>query len=333
MPNHRSSGVRSEPLDVYITTDVEVWCDGWERIDAKFPSCFRQYIHGTTPDGDFGVAYQARMLQLHGLQGTFFVEPLFSLRFGADPLSEIVDLIRRHGQDVQLHLHPEWVDEALQPPLPVSQGKRQFMRNYDEREQAVLLGLGRTLLIDAGAKEPVCFRAGGFGFDHRTLAALESIGMLMDASYNAAQLGPSSGVHPGRMLTDRLQIGRIAEFPMTVFRDGMGRLRHAQLTACSWRELESLMWQALASGQKAVVLLSHGSELLNASRTRADRTVVRRFENLCRFLENHASHFRTRAFDCGPPELANLQPPPLKSSMLDTANRVAQQLWRRTQSQ
>lgn len=330
MPSGSPSSVRAAPLDVYITTDVEVWCDGWDHIDAKFPASFRQYIHGTTPNGDYGVAFQASMLQQHGLRGSFFVEPLFSLRFGAEPLMEIVELVRSSGQDVQLHLHPEWVDEARQPPLPVSQGKRQFMRNYDEREQAVLLDLGRTLLIEAGAQEPVCFRAGGFGFDSRTLAALESVGMLMDASYNAAQFGPSSGVHPDRMLTDSLQIGRVSEFPMTVFRDGMGRLRHAQITACSWRELESLMWQALANGQRGVVLLSHGSELLNASRTRADRTVVHRFESLCRFLERHASDFRARTFDRGVPELANRQPPLLKSSMLATGARVVQQLWRRT---
>lgn len=326
-----TSGTRSGPLNVHFTVDVEVWCDGWVDIDAKFPTCFRQYIHGQTPEGDYGVAFQARTLKAHGLRGTFFVEPLFSLRFGHDFLAEVVALVLEHGQDLQLHLHTEWLDEARDPPLPVGMGKRQHLRMFSESEQRLLLDVGSKLLCEAGASRPACFRAGSFGFNVNTLAALEAVGIHMDASYNATMFGLDSGLAPGRILTDSLSVGSISEFPMTVFRDGTRRLRHAQITACSWRELESLLWQALEGGQHSFVLLSHGSELLNQSRTRPDMQVVKRFEQVCRFLERNSDSFRTPAFDNGPLPLGQQQPLPLRSSTWDTGLRMVEQLWRRRQ--
>jgi hypothetical protein len=320
---------RSAPLHVHVTVDVEVWCDGWDNIDAKFPACFAQYIHGHTPTGDYGTGFQARRLKEHGLRGTFFVEPLFSLRFGPDWLSEVVAHVLAEGQDLQLHLHTEWVDEAKHPPLPVHMGKRQYLRQFSEPEQVHLLNLGTDLLRCAGAPRPTCFRAGSFGFNAQTLAALERSGIAMDASYNATMFGPDSGVAPGRILTDSVQIGAVCEFPMTVFKDGTQRLRHAQLTACSWRELESLLWQALEGGQDSFVLLSHGSELLTRSRSKPDMVVVRRFEQLCRFLERNSDCFKTRTFDQGQPTGRQEQPLPLQSSAWATGLRIAEQLWRR----
>ena len=120
-------------LDVFYTVDVEIWCDGWVDIDAKFPDAFQRYIYGRTATGAFGLPYQLELLSDHGLTGVFFVEPLFATRFGEQPLAEIVGLIQERGHEVQLHLHTEWVDEAhahlLDEPHP--RRKRQFMYQFD----------------------------------------------------------------------------------------------------------------------------------------------------------------------------------------------------------
>lgn len=94
-------------LDVFFTVDVEVWCDGWHNIDKKFPAAFRKYIYGPTSKGNFGLPYQLEVLNAYGLTGVFFIEPLFSTRFGDQPLAEIVGLVRDSKQEVQLHLHTE----------------------------------------------------------------------------------------------------------------------------------------------------------------------------------------------------------------------------------
>ncbi len=324
-----ADAAREAPLDVYFTVDVEVWCDGWADIDSRFAACFRRYVYGPTPQGDYGLPYTLRVLNDSGLTGTFFVEPLFAARFGPDPLAEIVGLLKDAGQDIQLHLHTEWVDEARTPLLPQSDRKRQYLRMFSLDEQRTLLDCGRRLLVEAGVARIDAFRAGSFGFNDDTITALAHTDIPVDASYNATMFGPSSGVAMDGLLTDVAQLGNVTELPMTVFDDGWGRLRHVQLTACSWGEIEALLWQALRTGQRAFVILSHNFELLDTRATRPDGVVVDRFRSLCRFLRRHDGLFRLRHMGEAVPAAAQPQPAPLRSSRWRTAARLAEQAWRR----
>lgn len=316
-------------LDVFFTVDVEIWCDGWSDIDAKFPRAFDAYIQGVTPQGDYGIPFQGRVLAEHGLTGVFFVEPLFSARFGAAPLQQIVGMLNEHGQEVQLHLHTEWVDEAREPLLPDVGSKRQFLRQFSRAEQRRLLEDGCARLARAGAQGVNAFRAGSFGFNADTLHALRDIGMPFDSSYNAVLMGPSSGVAPGRPLFDVHHEPEVTEYPMTVFDDGLRGLRHLQLGACSSREIETVLWQAAGSGQRAVVMLSHGFELLSPSKRRVDPIVLRRFERLCAFLDRHRGTFRTRGFHDLVPPPPRAQPAPVRGRVWQALERTAQQLWRK----
>lgn len=333
MTRHADLGTAARALDVYLGVDVEIWCDGWDDIDRKFPACFREYIHGPTRRGDYGLPYQLKLLNDCGLRATFFVEPLFSTRFGADALAQIVGLISQARQDVQLHLHTEWVDEARTPLLDGAthaMQKRQFLRLFSADEQRQLVAIAARLLEQAGATAPRAFRAGSFGFNADTIGALHANGIPTDASYNATMFGPDSGVAPGQLLTDSCRIGPMFELPMTVFHDGLGRLRHVQLTACSWREIEALLWQALARGQRSFVILSHGSELLDRARRRPDDVVVSRFHRLCAFLARHRDSFNLRCFDDGGlPSVGAVQPAALSAGLLPTIGRVVEQAARR----
>jgi len=79
---HTKMSNSNPPLNVYITVDTETWCGGWNNIDAKFPQAFKNYIYGKTNKGDYGLLFQLNLLKKHGLKAVFFVEPLFSMRFG-----------------------------------------------------------------------------------------------------------------------------------------------------------------------------------------------------------------------------------------------------------
>lgn len=329
---HKATGEQQEPLRVYLTVDVEIWCDGWNDIDRKFPAAFARYIHGRTPRGDYGLPYQLRVLQEHGLTGSFFVEPLFTARFGMEPLMEIVSLLREAGQETQLHLHTEWVDEARVPMLDGVRRKQQFLRNFDVDDQTRLIAEGRRRLTAAGAPAPVAFRAGSFGFNRHTITALQHNGIAMDSSYNLTMFGPTSEVEPHRALTDTAVVDDVCLLPMTVFRDGTGSLRHAQLTACSWPEMEAALEQAALAGQRAFVILSHGSELLDACGSRGDEIVIRRFNRLCAFLARHRDRFRLSTFAEGWPRVEDSQPQPLTIPVWPKMVRVAEQLLRRRPS-
>ena len=316
-------------MDVFLTVDVEVWCDGWDDIDAKFSNAFQRYIYGPTSRGDYGLPHQLHQLQDHGLTGVFFVESLFSTRFGLDPLSEIIGLIREGDHEVQLHLHTEWVDESKEPLLKNIVGKKQFLRYFSLQEQTILIQAGAKLIELAGGEHINAFRAGGFGFNRDTLRALARNHIPFDSSYNASIFGLDSGVNPETPLVEPVECEGVYEYPMTVFHNGTRSLRHAQVTACSYREMEGLLWQALESRRKSFVILSHNFELLNGSMNRPDDIVVTRFRNLCSFLDRHRDCFRVRGFHGLTPDTVFSQPAPLTSPIWKTGLRMIEQGIRR----
>jgi len=316
-------------LDVFFSVDVEIWCDGWDNLDEKFPDAFRRYIYGRTARGDFGLPYTLQVLREHGLKGVFFVEPLFSTRFGSQPLEEIVGLIREGGQEIQLHLHPEWVDESAEPLLENIERKRQFLRYYTRNEQEILVAAGKRLVAQAGGGECTAFRAGSFGFNRDTLAALAANAIRFDSSYNASRFGLDSGVAPGQLMVDTFECDGVYEYPMTVFDGGTRYLRHTQITACSHREMEGLLWQALDARRRSFMVLFHNFELLNRAKDRPDDVVISRFRKLCAFLDRNRDSFRLCGFECLSPNLATSQPAPLKSPVWRTALRMVEQAGRR----
>jgi hypothetical protein len=317
-------------VDVFFTVDVEIWCDGWDGIDEKFPAAYRTYVYGPTSRGDYALPATMRILNDHGLRGVFFVEPLFSTRFGPAPLEELVGLIQRAGQEVQLHLHTEWVDTAREPLLPAVSGKRQHLRQFTRAEQTELIALGTRLVRAAGAEPINAFRAGNWGFNRDTLGALGANGIAFDSSYNAAARIGVSDVAPGQLLTQPAPFETVTEYPVTVYRDrGPQSLRPLQLTACSYSEMERVLDTAADSGWGSVVIVSHNFELLNRRKDRPDPLVVRRFRKLCRHLARHPDRFRVRGFrGLAPPSMA-AQPPPVTSSSWLSYGRFAEQLVRR----
>ena len=81
-------------MNVYLSFDIEVWCNGWKDLDGQFPASFERYVYGRSSRGDYALPKTLEILERNGLKGVFFVEPLFAARFGIDKLAVIVDLIR-----------------------------------------------------------------------------------------------------------------------------------------------------------------------------------------------------------------------------------------------
>lgn len=316
-------------LDVFFTVDVEIWCGGWHGIDERFSESFKRYIYGPTAQGNYGLPYTLEVLGDYGLAGAFFVEPLFSRHFGSQPLAEIVGLIKESAQEIQLHLHTEWVDEAIVPLLADVYAKRQHLNCFSLDEQTQLIAVGRKLIEEAGGAEITAFRAGSFGFNENTLCALAANGIGFDSSYNACFFGRDSGVLPGTILVDPVEWQGVCEYPMTVFKDGTRLLRHAQLTSCSYAEMEGLLWQALEARRNSFVILSHNFELLNAAKNRPDAVMVERFRKLCAFLHRNRDSFHVRGFNGLQAKVAHMQPPLLVSPLWKTGARLLEQAYRR----
>jgi len=315
-------------MNVLLTVDVEVWCGGWDKLDERFSDAFQRYIYGPTQFGHYGLPLELAILRDHGLHGVFFTESLFAARFGQGALQEIVGLIRDARQEIQLHLHTEWADEARPIIFESDTTKRQFMRDFALDEQILLVELGSALLRVAGVEGLCAFRAGSWGMGRDTLEAVGKAGFRFDSSFNQSRVSKTHSPFEESCLLQPVRIGRVIEYPISVMRDGAS-LRHLQVGACSFEELQAALWAAHDAGWQSVVIHLHNFELMNIKRSAPDWVVVRRYRRLCEFLDRHRSSFRTDWFSGLDDSVAAHQPEALVVGGYPRAVRLAEQAWRR----
>lgn len=319
-------------MNVFLTFDVEVWCKEWDHLDEAFPTIFERYVYGRSAHGDYALPETLATLNRHGLKGTFFVESLFAARFGIQYLEIIVRLIQDAGHQIQLHLHPEWTDEALDPIIENCATKRQHLTDYTLDEQTALIAYAKEMLELAGSGPISTFRSGNFAANRDTLEALHRNKIFLDASLNRYYQVSAPDLRVDQSLDRAFVTQGVTTFPATVMTDGFGKDRPAQVGACSFGEMQDALLSARSRGHRDFVVVSHNFEMLKPGTSQPDWIVVRRFERLCRFLAEHSGEFRVRGFDDDlrtPTDKDQRQPP--QASMLSTIHRYAEQIQRRLQ--
>lgn len=322
-------------MRVYLTFDVEIWCNGWSQLDAAFPASYERYVYGRSAQGDYALPKTLEILNRHGLKGVFFIEPLFSARFGEEYLARLVTMVREAGQEVQLHLHPEWVDEIQPPILPDIPGKRQHLAYYSLEEQTSLIGQARQLLETAGADPVTAFRAGSYRANRDTYTALHRNNLLIDSSLNELHSCDVPDLAGQRPFRQPFPVDGVTVLPIGLFRDGFGKLRPAQVGACGEGELQAALLDAASLGWRDFVIVSHNFEMLVPGKSVPDPVVVKRFEGLCRFLAEQREGLVTAGFNELAGELqAVVAPPPdderlPKAGRWQTARRYGEQAVRR----
>lgn len=319
-------------MNVYLSFDIEIWCNDWHNLDGAFPGSFDRYVYGRSKHGDYALPQTLAILNRHGLKGVFFVEPLFAARFGMQPLRTVVDLIRSAGQEVQLHLHPEWTNEALEPLIPNCATKRQHLIHYTLQEQTALIGHGRRMLEAAGSGPITAFRAGSFAANRDTFRALANNGIFLDSSLNRCFPKSGADLREAASWDHAFEVQGVTTVPVTVFRDGLGKLRPAHVGACSVPEMRQALQSAQAAGHRDFVIVSHNFEMLRPGSTLPDWIVVKRFERLCAFLAAHPDEFTVGGFKPRPdgttaPSTSTVTTP--QTRLLPTLRRHAEQVWRR----
>lgn len=317
-------------MNVYLSFDIEVWCPGWKNLDENFARSFERYVYGHSARGDYALPKTLEILARHGLKGVFFVEPLFAARFGIEHLATVTDLIRSAGHDIELHLHPEWTDEIRPLPLAGATRKRQHMYLYSRQEQTELVRLGIDLLAQVGCARVNAFRAGGFACNSDTFGALAANGIAVDSSLNGVYANSGTDLRSTLDVFIPQRYQGLTLLPITVFRDGTGRLRPAQVGACSYAEMRAVLDAGHASGVRHFMLLSHNFEMLRQNSSRPDGIVVARFEALCRYLAANPERFHVSTLDSTPQLAVPASSQALLSAPLSaTLRRHGEQLARR----
>lgn len=327
-------------LNVYLTVDTELWpySEGWPvtalspdktKFDEEIAACF----YGETSEGEFGLPYQIKQLNQYGLKATYFLEPLFADRAGCNHLADIVDLIQRNNQEIQLHLHTEWLSEINDPTIPVH--FKQYMHQFTLDEQVALIAKGIRSLQAAGVKKLHAFRAGSYGANRDTLRAVAQNGLLFDSSYNPCYLGEDCKIDLSEQLLQPRKLENIWEFPISFFQDYPNHWRHAQLAACSATEMETALLDAWRQGWFSFVIILHSFELIkgrNAGKLSSpDKLNISRFNHLCKFLSDHDDKFRTAVFsELNPVAIPEIKSPKvLHSRPHHTIRRYIEQIYSR----
>jgi hypothetical protein len=269
---------------IYLTIDTE-----YSAAFAEGPAPlsrvenFRRSISGEVDGGEAGIFHQMDVLERHGCQGVFFVDPLPALVWGVQAVADVVGPIVARGHDVQLHCHTEWLALAGERnPLGAKTGRN--MADFSFPEQVLILRLARDMLVAAGAPPPVAFRAGNYGANDDTLRALAQVGIAFDSSHPPGIERSACGIRLGPDHRRPLRRLGAIEVPIGCIDVG-SRLRHAQITALSLREMRDAIVHARDEGVSSFTFVSHSFELLSRDRRRVNPIVRRRFEGLCREIE------------------------------------------------
>jgi hypothetical protein len=308
------------PTRVFLTVDTELmWRHHTAGLDAA------TIVQRSLEPADVGVGWQLAKLAAHRLKACFFVDPMPALVYGLDPIKRVVGSILEAGQEVQLHLHPNWTG-AHAGDRGATYGPFELI-DYSLAEQVELISGAADMLTAAGAPDPIAFRSGSYSASDDTLAALAQLEFVYDSSHNGSEHPwPSAiGLEP-RQIAPVLHRG-VIEVPVTLIEDQKGHLRHFQICALSAAEMKAALDHAVREDHAAVTVVSHGFELANRAGTRANAVHVRRFEALCRMLAERRGALETAHFADRPEMELGRADSPLAPSVLRTRLRQAEQLW------
>ncbi|NJR78383.1 polysaccharide deacetylase family protein [Sphingomonas corticis] len=303
----------------FVTIDTEF---AWRHHVAGWDAA-AIHARSVEPAG-VGLSAQLALLARHGLKATFFVDPMPALVHGIDWVRRMVEPVLAAGQEVQLHLHAQWAGACAHDR---TRHARFELTEYSAVEQRALLARAAALLADAGAPPPVAFRAGSYGANDDTLAALASLGIAYDSSHNGCHAPwPSAIGLPAARIAPVVRRG-VVEVPVTLVEDRPGQWRHMQVCALSAAEMRAALDHAVAAGHAAVTIVGHSFELANRAGTAPNRVHLRRFEALCAMLAARRDMLPTAHFADRPALPLGRDDRALAPSALRLRWRQAEQLW------
>ena len=301
-------------IDTELTWRHHLAGSGWEK----------NYAHSIEPAG-VGLTYQLEVVNRHGLNACFFIDPMPAKLYGLDPVKRMVDAVLSAGQEVQLHVHPMW--EHARVDGRVAEDTVFELIDHPYEKQRDLIAEARDLLVAAGAPEPIAFRSGSYAANDDTARALADIGIRYDSSHNGCEGPWPSALSLPLDQVAPVQHAGVIEIPVSQMRLGNGGLRHLQICAVSLAEMAHALDHAVDNNHPVVTIVGHSFELATRGGARPNPVVRNRFDGLCALLERRAETAPTARFaELGELPLDRAIEPVSASPSL-VAGRMIGQLW------
>jgi len=311
-------------MHVYLTIDTEISAGLFQMLgkDAS-REIFDRSITGRTPTGDVGVGYQMDVFERNGLKGVFFVDPMPALVMGESIIRDIVEPIVERGHDVQLHMHTEWLAFAKDSPVEGRVGSN--IKDFSLEDQVALIGYAAGALVNAGASQPVAFRAGNYGASDNTLHALALHGIKYDTSFCPGIAQSHCSISLSKNITEAVEHCGVVEVPIGAIKARGEKRRHAQITALSSYEMINALNHSEKIGRNSYSIVSHSFEMMARDRYSINQVVRRRFERFCHDLSLQP-RFVSGTYAHSPPEVAEIYSLGLlPHNVIDTLFRMGEQ--------
>jgi hypothetical protein len=303
-----------QPVNVFLTWDCEVW-----PFDARFPherlpktksyeAEFLAYAGRSSPTdsashGFNHFQWQLETLTQYGLKGIFFLETMHADAIGGEFLDLIVQQVRQNGQEIGLHLHPEWSNHLVEEFLP--EPRREPSPAFNEADYELF-----TLMVQRGVAaletlvgvKPIAFRAGSFLMRPEFAQALYDSGIRYDLSHNPAI--PDSCTLRRNYLRSLTASGEsnktpLIEIPVTTFTSKASRLGYLQLNGVSHEIMKVVLESAYRQQIPNCVVVLHPFDFIRIEKARdmqgvdRIRQVENRFISLCKLLASRPDVWRT----------------------------------------
>ena len=288
---------------IFITVDVESSMGGAWGDESLLPVSPARAVMGEYGDRRFGLPLMCEILGEADLAATFFVEPFADEQGHPGEMERPCRFLIDHGQDVQLHVHPNhWHYGLKQQGRPFD-----FTDCFAEcsaEEQVELVSEGCDRLQRWTGRRPVAFRAGTMGASEESLEHLAAAGIRIDSSYTFPYAGGQCRFRPGEPYNGSRWYGDVLEVALSGFYQprlpGLHPAKPLDLVGISFEECRDAVTRICSAGADAVVIL-HSFSLFKVRNVqydggRPDRIVTRRFRRLCEWLGGAADRWPTYTF-------------------------------------
>lgn len=151
-------------------------------------------VWGKHPRGSAGVQEIAEIGNEFGVKHVFFSD--FCGTYSClEQMQEVVHWLNLHGQDVQLHTHPETLPKTFWRTHGFS-GSPRYMNQYIDLSQAeFVLRHFSKLITDITGKPVLAHRAGSFRWNTLTIRALQKLNIPLSFNQSMRALESGRGVH------------------------------------------------------------------------------------------------------------------------------------------
>ena len=159
-------------INVFITVDTEHSIGGAFRDRNLKPVGNEKRIWGKIGDKSFGIPLMMDIAETYDIRLTFFVEVMNKYYFGEDETKKVCEYILNRGHDVQLHLHPNYLNFTLNNPQEKTYSD--LIGTYSSEKQIELIKEGIEILIQKWSTETNCLQGRMFWGQSRNTQGSES---------------------------------------------------------------------------------------------------------------------------------------------------------------